>query len=149
MAVSHAGSAEARDGAGLAAGLIGSPDRSRCLSAPAALAAAALLLLGGALAPALAQGRTIVGDWAPEGAECTPLAGTIAIGPLSIVGDDMRCDFRSVSRSGDVVTWHGGCGFPEPEERATVVAATQGDRLFLMINGGRNGPYRRCARRIR
>ena len=124
------------------------PVRHRA-SLSAAFGAAGLLLLTGALAPALAQGRTIVGEWALEHADCTPLAGSIVIGPLSIVGDDMRCDFRSVSRSGDVVTWRGGCGFPEPEERATVVAAAQGDRLFLTINGGRNGPYRRCAGRMR
>jgi hypothetical protein len=85
-----------------------------------------------------------VGRWAPDPRQCLPSAGAIAIDPLSIVGDDFRCDFNSVSRSGDAVTWQGRCGFPEPPKPATVVATARGETLSLKINGGENGPYRRC-----
>ncbi|GEM_PF-3416544 len=94
--------------------------------------------------PAHAAERSIVGYWSPVGSGCRPMDGTIAIQPLGLVSDEMRCTFPSVVRAGNVVTWKGKCGFPENDEPATVVASTQGDTLILTINGGRNGPYRRC-----
>lgn len=106
--------------------------------------ATATLALFVSFAPAQAGGRTIVGEWAPDPRQCWPSQGAIAIGPLSVVGDDFRCDFTSVSRLGDVVTWRGACGFPDPARPAIVVASLRGDTLALRINGGENGPYRRC-----
>ncbi len=111
----------------------------------ACIAAATLtLILILSLAPAWAGGRTIVGDWAPDPHQCWPSQGAIAIRSLSVVGDDFRCDFRDVSRLDDVVTWRGTCGFPDPARPATVVASLRGDTLSMRINGGENGPYRRC-----
>ena len=113
--------------------------------------AAALLRAGAALVacllfaePADAAGRTIVGRWAPDPAQCTPLGGMIAIDALDMVGDEFRCDFKSVSRAGDVVTWNGACGFPTLFEPAKVVASLDGDVLHVRINNEDNGAYRRC-----
>ncbi len=102
-----------------------------------------LLVLAGPTMAA-ASGRSIVGGWAPDPSQCTPIGGMIAIGPLDMGGDEFRCSFKSVSRSGDVVTWKGKCGFPTPPEPATVVARLSGEVLHLRINGNENGAYRRC-----
>lgn len=113
------------------------------LSRMAALGGLAALLVASTVAPALAA-QSIVGLWAPDPKQCTPAQGMIAIGPLQIGGDEFRCDFTSVKRSGDVVTWTGKCGFPTPPEKATVVASLGGAALRLRINGADNGAYRRC-----
>jgi hypothetical protein len=94
--------------------------------------------------PPAEAGQSIVGKWAPDPSQCAPAQGMIGIGPLDMVGDEFRCDFSSVSRSGDVVTWTGSCGFPAPPEKATVVARLSGAVLHLRINGSDNGAYRRC-----
>lgn len=113
--------------------------------ATAALRAAVLAMAMPCISStASANGRTIVGTWAPDPRECTPVAGMIAIGPLSMQGDDFRCDFEDVARLDDVVTWHGTCGFPENARRATVVARLRGETLTVVIDGGADGPYRRC-----
>jgi len=112
-------------------------NRIALLSATALAAAVCATLSNGA---ALAGGRTIVGTWAPDPSECTPANGMIVIGPLDIVGDEFRCDFTSVSRAGDVVTWRGACGFPTPPKPTTVVARLSGETLHVSINGGDNGP---------
>lgn len=104
-----------------------------------------MTLLGGSEA-ASASGRTIVGEWAPDPRQCTPMAGAISILPLAIVGDDMRCDFSGVSRAGDVVTWRGRCGFPDPAKPTTVVAALRGEALSIRFNGSAPNQFRRCAR---
>lgn len=96
--------------------------------------------------PVEAQGRTIVGEWAPNPRECTPIGGAITILPLGIVGDEMRCDFDTVVRQDNVVTWRGQCGFPEDVRRSTVVAATHGETLSVRINGQPADLYRRCRR---
>lgn len=96
--------------------------------------------------PAFA-GETIVGRWAPNRAACgSAMGGEIAIDPKMIVADDWRCDFSTVQRSGDIVTWNGTCGFPEPAKRATVVATSSGAALSLRINGGAADRYVRCPR---
>ena len=100
-----------------------------------------------ALTPALAHAaQTIVGTWAPDPRECTPVGGMVGIQPLGMmIGDDFICSFRDVSRSGEVVTWHGGCGGPEqPKDRSTVIAELRGKLLYIRLNGARNGPYLRC-----
>jgi hypothetical protein len=116
-------------------------NRIALLSAAAFVAAACMTSLSGG---ALASGRTIAGTWAPDPNECTPANGMVVIGPLDIVGDEFRCDFTSVSRAGDVVTWRGTCGFPTPFKPATVIARLTGETLRININGGENDPYWRC-----
>ena len=88
--------------------------------------------------------ETIVGYWQPTDGSCSPSGGGIYIGPKEIVGDEFSCQFKDVSRRGDVVTWAGRCGFPEPMQRSTVVASLRGRLLTVAVNGGQNGPYRRC-----
>jgi hypothetical protein len=91
-----------------------------------------------------ADGESIVGAWAPDPDNCTPVGGMIAVTPLGLTGDEFRCDFKSVSRSGDVVTWRGKCGFPSPFEPAVAVASLRGSKLNIRINDADNGTYRRC-----
>jgi hypothetical protein len=107
----------------------------------AALAAVWLACTAG---PVLAQGRTIVGEWAPDPANCLPYAGAIKISALSLVGDEMSCQFRSVARQGDVVTWQGRCDFADSSMPVTVVAALTGQRLSVRINRQPADTYRRC-----
>lgn len=74
------------------------------------------------------------------------MGGAIGIRPLAIVGDEMRCDFDKVARSGDRVTWRGRCGFPEPARPMTVVAALRGETLLIRYDGMPPDIYRRCRR---
>ena len=97
-----------------------------------------------ACTPALAAGRSIVGDWAPNPRMCRPMDGALKIVPLGMAGDEFSCDFKSVSRAGDVVTWRGSCGFPGKSRAATVVAALRGEVLSVRINGNGIGSYQRC-----
>ena len=110
---------------------------------------ASALLLGLVLIPnlAYAAGHTIVGTWAPDPRECSSIDGLVSIGPLDMMmGDEFRCSFRDVSRSGEIVTWHGSCGMPEQpkDNHSTVVAELRGKLLYVRLNGGQNGPYLRC-----
>ena len=104
------------------------------------VAGAALLLPGLAHA-----GQTIVGTWSTDPRTCAPM-NAVYVGPLSLMmGDEFRCSFQDVSRSGEVVTWHGGCGMPEqPKDRSTVVAERRGKFLHIWLNGAHDGPYQRC-----
>lgn len=95
-------------------------------------------------APVMAAGRTIVGDWSPNPRMCRPMDGALKIVPLGMAGDEFSCNFKSVARSGDVVTWRGSCGFTDGTKAATVVAALSGETLSLRINGNDFGSYRRC-----
>ena len=94
--------------------------------------------------PALAGGRSIVGDWAPDPRQCRPVDGAVRIAPLGMAGDEFACTFKSVSRAGDVVTWRGSCSFADRSKASTVVAALQDDRLSVRIDGNALGSYRRC-----
>jgi hypothetical protein len=116
--------------------------RFRNMRSRALIPATALLLLAGA--PALAGGRSIVGDWAPDPRQCRPNDGAVRIAPLGLAGDELSCTFKSVSRDGDVVTWRGICSGPEDSSAATVVAALRGEVLSVRINGNGIGSYRRC-----
>ncbi len=112
---------------------------------PKRIAVAALLCLA-PLAPALADGRTIVGEWAQSPGDCgTQFA--YRIGPRSIVTDEMSCTFGSVSRNGGTVRFTGLC---EPDARdgaETVVATRSGERLRLsFLRGGGGGDLVRCPR---
>lgn len=93
--------------------------------------------------------ETIVGTWAPDPRECTPIGGMVSIQPLGLMmGDEFICSFRDVARSGEVVTWRGICGGPEqPKDPSTVVAERRGKLLYIRLNGAQNGPYLRCAPR--
>ena len=106
-------------------------------------AALALILVGAAVGEARAA-QTIVGLWRQPGGACKVTRGAMSIGPMHMGGDEWRCDFRDVARKGDVVTWKGECGFPEPFERATVKASLVGQSLEVRINGGEASTWERC-----
>lgn len=110
------------------------------------LAFLAALLATGALASVTASraAQTIVGTWAPNARNCTPVDGMISIGSRSLTADETSCTFGDVGRSGDVVTWHGRCSDGEASKPTTVVATLRNSRLSFTMNGAPNGPYRRC-----
>ena len=93
---------------------------------------------------AYAGPRSIVGRWALDPSNCTPVGGMIHIEPLRMIGDEFQCKFDTVSRTGETVVWQGSCGFPEPFEKATVVARTTGSALHVRFNREDSGPYFRC-----
>jgi hypothetical protein len=105
-------------------------------------------LLAGLAQPATGQTReTIVGKWSTVAGKCVRPTSLIEIGPKSLAGDDFFCDFRTVRRSGDVVTFAGQCTFGDDPPRAeTVVARLAGQRLHyrFVSERGENGPFIRC-----
>lgn len=110
---------------------------------------ASLALLGALLLPATVQAReTIVGTWRHDDGVCTMADGGIQILPMGIRDHDMQCDFRSVTRKGDIVTWKGTCNaYGESPEPATVVATLRGKLLTLASNGRPwEGRMVRCSR---
>ena len=99
--------------------------------------------------------RTIVGVWRLVGRQCTPFEGAIQIKPLAIKEHEAGCDFKSVSRTGDVVRWVGLCSseLDSDEGRASamrtivVTARAYGDMLTLQYGDGpESQPYVRCNR---
>ncbi len=102
------------------------------------------VVLLGLAAPASAAGRTIVGEWAPDPANCLPFAGAMKISAMSMVADDMSCSFKSVTREGDQVTWRGGCSYGNKAVPSVVVATLRGETLAVRINGKPGETYRRC-----
>lgn len=100
----------------------------------------------GLAAPASAAGRTIVGEWAPDPANCLPFAGAMKISPMGMVADEMSCSFKSVVREGEQVTWRGGCSFGSKAVPSVVVATLRGETLAVRINGQPADTYRRCRR---
>lgn len=105
-----------------------------------------LVSIGLLATPAVAGGRTIVGDWAPDPSTCFPSAGAVNISPMSLVADEMSCSFKSVARTGDQVTWRGSCNFADRAVPAVVVATLQGERLSVRVNNQQTDTYRRCKR---
>jgi hypothetical protein len=105
------------------------------------LLAAGIVCLAG---PAVAEGRTIVGQWAPDPKNCVPSAGAIVVGALSLTADEMVCGFKSVARQGDQVTWRGKCDFADSSMPATVVATLNGPTLSVRVNKQSADTYRRC-----
>lgn len=99
-----------------------------------------------AAAPAMAAGRTIVGNWAPDPRSCFPSAGAVNISAMALVADEMSCAFKSVARTGDQVTWRGRCSFSDRAVPAVVVATLQGERLSVRVNAQPADTYRRCGR---
>ncbi|MDE4914556.1 hypothetical protein PQI07_28220 [Methylobacterium sp. 092160098-2] len=96
--------------------------------------------------PAMAAGRSIVGEWAPDPANCLPFAGAMKISAMSMVADEMSCSFRSVVRDGDKVTWRGGCSSGSKDVPSVVVATLHGETLAVRINNQPADTYRRCRR---
>jgi hypothetical protein len=95
------------------------------------------------------QRGSLIGKWSTAAGKCQRPLSIIVIGPKSLAGEDFGCDFDSVSRRGDVVTFRGKCtyGADDPVSE-TVVARLQGQRLyyrFLSVRG-ENGPFARCPR---
>ncbi len=109
------------------------------------LAATAVALLASAVRSQ--ERRSIVGTWSTAAGQCVRPLSLIAIGPKSLSGEDFSCDFTSVSRRGDVVTFKGACRYGADDPvRETVVARLVGERLYYRFSGfkGENGPFRRC-----
>lgn len=91
--------------------------------------------------------RSIVGKWSTAAGQCVRPLSLIVIGPKSLSGEDFSCDFASVSRRGDVVTFRGECSYGADDPvKETVVARLAGERLYYRFSGykGENGPFRRC-----
>ena len=91
--------------------------------------------------------RSIVGKWSTAEGQCVRPLSLIDIGPKSLSGEDFSCDFASVSRKGNVVTFKGTCRFDADNPvRETVVARLAGERLYYRFSGykAENGPFRRC-----
>ena len=98
-----------------------------------------------AVAPMAHGAPSIVGTWAPDPNACTPVGGIVAIGPMSLTGDDLACTFAVVSRVADVVIWHGRCSAGDaPPSRARVMAILQAGTLTITINGQPGETLRRC-----
>jgi hypothetical protein len=113
------------------------------------LLASVALLLVGFVASAQAQGahRTIVGAWGESRAVCEgpPMMGKLYIRPMSLVEDELACDFDSVRRDGATVTWRGMCEGGGDRWRVVVTATERAGRLTILANGQvmREG-LRRC-----
>jgi hypothetical protein len=91
--------------------------------------------------------QTIVGTWLTIAGQCTLPLSIIKIGPQALSGEDFFCNFPSVQRKGDVVTWKGQCTFgSEAAKPETVTARLAGKQLYYCIKsyGGENGPFVRC-----
>jgi hypothetical protein len=104
-------------------------------------------LLNAAALPAVAA-ESIVGVWSSTRA-CNEI-DRIYIEPMGLGGEDWSCDFNSVGRKVNVVTWRGRCGSPDPEHdpdrhAATIVARLSGVKLYLSKNG--ESRARTCAAR--
>jgi hypothetical protein len=121
-----------------------------------ALAVAAMIATLTCGSHARAAGTSIVGEWASIGTSCT--GNKITIKPLSLRQSELGCRFRSVSRTGDVVTWRGECTLAayDPESAsyfpAKVVARLTGQTLIVIVNNGnlgefdgRLGSFQRCS----
>lgn len=87
--------------------------------------------------------ETIVGKWAQVGGSCKRMPDLV-IEPMAIVAEEMRCDFRDVSRSGDLVTWHGECSDGAETTKTTAKAKLTGRRLAVSLNGNEPIYYERC-----
>jgi hypothetical protein len=117
----------------------------------------AIIVLGVALqgtAPVLAN-QSIVGTWANSRGECGSHFGRMEVGPKSLsISEELACDFRSVERQGDTVTWKGACTFfgsgdNAQRRNAKVVATLRSDRrLDVRVAGGLSiaRGYQRCGR---
>ncbi len=93
------------------------------------------------------QRQTMVGTWSTIAGKCTRPLSIITIGPQALSGEDFFCDFPSVQRKGDVVTWKGQCTFGGDEAKPeTVTARLAGKQLYYGFKsyGGENGPFVRC-----
>jgi hypothetical protein len=69
--------------------------------------------------------------------QCTPFQGAIRVGPMFLIGDEIKCDFNAVSREGDTVRWTGSCG--DPPKPTIVIARLRGDRLTLQFDNYNDG----------
>ena len=114
----------------------------RALKMPVILAVGLLAL------PAAAQQRSsVVGKWSTAAGRCVKPLSIVVIGPKSLSGEDFGCEFDTVSRQGDVVTWRGKCTFGGDDPVSeTVQARLAGNRLHyrFMSLKGENGPFVRC-----
>jgi hypothetical protein len=100
--------------------------------------------------PSLAA-ETIVGKWAVTKSDCEKPEEFVTISPMRIESDFMICQFASVKRTGNTVTWTGHCydqgGGRRPEEPADdgiITAKLAAKKLTLYGLGFELGPLLRC-----
>jgi hypothetical protein len=103
---------------------------------------AAMLILAATAANAQ---QTIVGAWA-SGGRCSHPLSRVAVGPLSLSGEDWYCEFDKVSRAGDTVSWGGKCNFSENGFKKTAATAQlRAGKLFYRFDRDAwSGPLQRC-----
>ena len=71
----------------------------------------------------------------------------VVIAPKGMGSDEWSCDFRTVSRSGNRVTWTGRCESANGDLLARRVDATERQgRLTIAFDGAANGPFVRCGK---
>jgi hypothetical protein len=93
------------------------------------------------------ESRTMVGKWSTVAGKCVKPLSLIQIGPKSLSGEDFFCDFDTVQRQGDSVTWRGKCTYGADDPvKETVRARFAGQRLYYGFSSvkGENGPFLRC-----
>lgn len=112
------------------------------------------LICGMSCVPALAQPpRTIVGEWAFQRSDCgTPQA--IKVFARSLAADELMCEFATVSRKGNVVTFEGTCDSggtsgPEAETLTATLLPTGKLDLSFAKGGGVVAGLSRCPRKGR
>jgi hypothetical protein len=91
--------------------------------------------------------QTMVGKWSTVAGKCVKPLSIVVIGPKSLSGEDFSCDFDSVQRQGDSVTWRGKCAYGADDPvKETVRARLAGQRLYYGFSSvkGENGPFVRC-----
>jgi hypothetical protein len=115
------------------------------------LKSASVFLLLTSLVQQTSAAETIVGKWAATNAECANRDDRVMISALGIDSSFMICEFASVKRKGNTVTWAGYCfdenGSRRPEEPdndGTITAALSAKRLTISGLGFEVGPLLRC-----
>jgi hypothetical protein len=91
--------------------------------------------------------QSLVGKWSTAAGKCVKPLSMISIGPKSLSGEDFFCDFDTVQRQGDAVTWRGKCTYGADDPvKETVRARLAGQRLYYGFSSvkGENGPFLRC-----
>jgi hypothetical protein len=96
------------------------------------IASLALIL---ATTPIANAGTSIVGAWDFPNQSCeTP----IRITAMAIKSDDVNCQFKSIKRLGNIVTWKGQCDDAEGSSEQTVIAKlnSKGELTIKYMPGG-------------
>jgi hypothetical protein len=115
------------------------------------LKAASVFLLLNLFVQPTSAAETIVGKWAATKLECANRDDRVTISALGIDSSFMICEFASVKRKANTVTWAGYCfdenGSRRPEEpdnSGTITATLSAKRLTIAGLGFEVGPLLRC-----